>query len=471
MFFQDKDTIAAIATPAGEGGIAIIRVSGPDAIEIVSKHFKGKKKLTEVKSWYSVSGKYYFREMNHQPVSENFYDEVIITIFRAPYSYTTEDVLEINCHGGKYLAQKVLSTVINSGARLAQPGEFTFRAFMNGRIDLAQAEAIADVIKSENDFAIQNSIKQLEGALSQLVGQLRDYLMETVSLLELELDFAEEDVEFASRKEIKHLLENTIAEIKKLIGSFERSKILRQGARVVLVGKPNVGKSSILNAMLSENRAIVTEIPGTTRDILEEQINIDGTVFRLIDTAGIIESNNPIEVEGIRRTNQNIQEADIVLMVFDRSENLDEYDFKILGTIKKLINKKIILGLLNKSDLPFRLEGKQISNVFSGLPLFEISAKTNTGISELGKELVSILKEKYLLQNEAFVVTNLRHQRALSAAMEALKNARTSLKNGLSAEFIVSDLRIALDVLGEIVGIVKSEDILNNIFAKFCIGK
>ena len=471
MFFQDKDTIAAIATPAGEGGIAIIRVSGPDAIEIVSKHFKGKKKLTEVKSWYSVSGKYYFREMNHQPVSENFYDEVIITIFRAPYSYTTEDVLEINCHGGKYLAQKVLSTVINSGARLAQPGEFTFRAFMNGRIDLAQAEAIADVIKSENDFAIQNSIKQLEGALSQLVGQLRDYLMETVSLLELELDFAEEDVEFASRKEIKHLLENTIAEIKKLIGSFERSKILRQGARVVLVGKPNVGKSSILNAMLSENRAIVTEIPGTTRDILEEQINIDGTVFRLIDTAGIIESNNPIEVEGIRRTNQNIQEADIVLMVFDRSENLDEYDFKILGTIKKLINKKIILGLLNKSDLPFRLEGKQISNVFSGLPLFEISAKTNTGISELGKELVSISKEKYLLQNEAFVVTNLRHQRALSAAMEALKNARTSLKNGLSAEFIVSDLRIALDVLGEIVGIVKSEDILNNIFAKFCIGK
>lgn len=471
MLFDDNQTIAAISTPSGEGGIAIIRVSGHAAIAIVDHHFKGKQPLSQVRSWHAYHGRFYFQDVDNSSLSESLYDEVILTVFRAPRSYTREDVVEISCHGGRYLAQRILSAIINSGARLAQPGEFTFKAFMNGRIDLSQAEAIADLIKAQNDLAIQNSTKQLEGYLSQEIGALRTRLMDTVALLELELDFAEEDLEFASRGEVKELLGQIESQIQKLIGSFERAKLVRDGAKVVLMGKPNVGKSSILNAMLRENRAIVTDIPGTTRDVLEEQISIHGIAFRLLDTAGISESKDPIEMEGIRRTNQNIGDADILLAIFDGSQPIDAKDERILQTLRSLRRQKTITGVINKIDLSLQLQIGNLRQFLPQMELLSVSAKNNEGISELGEYLVSVIRKNYQSESEQVVVTNLRHQKALTAALTALIRAQDSLEINLSSEFIASDLRIVLDHLGAIVGAISSEDVLNHIFSRFCIGK
>jgi tRNA modification GTPase len=471
MNFKLNDTIAAISTPKGNGGIAIIRISGAQAIEIAAQFFLGAIPLPQVKSWQACLGKFYFSVKDFANPKTQRYDQVIITIFRAPNSYTKEDIVEINCHGGEYIAESILTTLIQGGARLAEPGEFTFRAFMNGRIDLVQAEAVADLIKSQNDLALQNSNRQSEGYLSAMIKKFREKLVETISLLEIELDFAEEDLEFASRDKILDFLNEIIATIEKLIGSFSREKLVRQGVKVVLAGKPNVGKSSVLNAMLSENRAIVTDIPGTTRDILEETVNIKGINFRLFDTAGIVESRDPVEIEGIRRTKMNIQDADILVMIFDGSQNLTLEDESIFKVVRQYIDSKKIVIVINKIDLPLMIGKDDFKEFDSKVGIIKISALNSAGLTELSALLLDYLQGLKNKTVDEFVLTNIRHKNALEKGLVSIQHARDSILNKLSGEFVVSDLKIALDYFGELTGSITSEEILDHIFSNFCIGK
>lgn len=471
MNIQLNDTIAAISTPKGSGGIAIIRISGEQAIDIAAQFCRCAIPLPRAKSWRAYLGKFYFSRNDMLVPKKKAYDQVMITIFRAPNSYTKEDIVEISCHGGEYIAESILMALIHAGARLALPGEFTLRAFMNGRIDLMQAEAVADLIKSQNDLALQNSNRQLEGYLSKMIIRFREQLIETISLLEIELDFAEEDVEFASREKILVLLDEIIQSIEKLISSFSREKLVRQGIKVVLVGKPNVGKSSVLNAMLSECRAIVTEIPGTTRDILEETININGINFRLFDTAGIIESQDPVEIEGIRRTKIHIQDADVLVIIFDGSQNFTPEDEYIFQIARQYLDSKNILLVINKSDLPSVLDAADFKEFDSKIEVIKISALNSTGFSALSAALLDFINNLKTKTTDEFILTNIRHKNALEKGLASIQHAQNSIVNKLSGEFVVSDLKIALDYFGELTGSITSEEILNHIFSNFCIGK
>ncbi len=471
MNINFNDTIAAISTPKGSGGIAIIRISGGAAIDIAAQFCQCNIPLPRAKSWRVYLGKFYFSGEKLAEQQQSTYDQVLITIFRAPNSYTKEDIVEISCHGGEYIAESILRSLIQGGARLAMPGEFTLRAFINGRIDLVQAEAVADLIKSQNDLALQNSNRQLEGFLSTMIENFRNRLVETISLLEVELDFAEEDLEFTSRDKILELLNEIIQSIQKLIGSFSREKLVRQGVKVVLAGKPNVGKSSVLNAMLSENRAIVTDIPGTTRDVLEETVNIHGINFRLFDTAGIIESRDPVEIEGIRRTKMNIQDADILVMIFDGSQNLTAEDEAIFQLIRQFRDSKKIVIVINKSDLPNAIDKIDFKEFDSTIDLLKISALNSSGLEDLSTLLVSYLDDLKSQVTDEFILTNIRHKNALEKGLASIQHAKNSIVNKLSGEFVVSDLKIAFDYLGELTGVITSEEILNNIFSNFCIGK
>lgn len=470
MNFKLNDTIAAISTPKGSGGIAVIRISGAQAIDIASQFCRPGFSLQHAKTWHAYLGKFYFSEKDDTH-RKRAYDQVIITIFKAPNSYTREDIVEISCHGGEYIAESILTTLIEGGARLAEPGEFTLRAFMNGRIDLLQAEAVADLIKSQNELALQNSNRQLEGYLSIMIKNFREKLIETISLLEVELDFAEEDLEFASRDQILELLTEIIQSIEKLIGSFSREKLVRQGVKVVLAGKPNVGKSSILNAMLSENRAIVTDIPGTTRDILEETIKIEGINFRLVDTAGIIESRDPVEIEGVRRTKMNIQDADILVMIFDGSQKLTSDDEPIFQMIRQYIDSKSIIIVINKIDLPAVLGEVDFKEFELKSGLVKISALNSTGLPELSAFLLNYVNDSKNKVIDEFVLTNIRHKNALEKGLISIQHAKKSILNKLSNEFVISDLKIALEYFGELTGSITSEEILNHIFSNFCVGK
>ncbi|MBN2092532.1 tRNA uridine-5-carboxymethylaminomethyl(34) synthesis GTPase MnmE, partial [candidate division KSB1 bacterium] len=449
----------------------IIRISGGKAIDIAALFCHCAVPLQRAKSWHAYLGKFYFPGKDFIDPKKRTYDQVLITLFRAPNSYTKEDIVEISCHGGEYIAESILMTLIQAGARLAKPGEFTLRAFMNGRIDLVQAEAVAELIKSQNDLALLNSNRQLEGYLSKMIQHFREKLIATISLLEIELDFAEEDLEFANRDKILELLNEIIQSIEKLIGSFSREKLVRQGVKVVLVGKPNVGKSSVLNAMLCENRAIVTDIPGTTRDILEETVNINGINFRLFDTAGIIESQDPVEIEGIRRTRMNIQDADILVMIFDGAKQLTSEDERIFQIIRQYIDSKKIVSVINKCDLPLVLDAIDFKEFDSKIELIKISALNFTGLTTLSSMLLNFLNDLKTKTNDDFVLTNIRHKNALEKGLSCIQHAKSSILNKLSGEFVVSDLKIALDYFGELTGIITSEEILNNIFSNFCIGK
>ena len=451
MNFED-DTIVALATPAGIGAISVIRVSGANSISAVDKIFKGKHDLSRSLTHTIHYGKIF--DENNELI-----DDVLVSIFKNPNSYTGEESVEISTHGSSLITQKIIQALLKQSIRLAEPGEFTKRAFLNGRIDLAQAEAVADLINSRTEASLRGARNQLDGLLSKKVGDLRNKLVTASSLIELELDFAEEDLEFVSKNEVIKLIDEIIFEIDQLLETYKFGKVLRDGVNVAIVGKPNVGKSSLLNYILKESRAIVSHIPGTTRDIIREEVSIDGILFRLFDTAGIRSSYDEIEKEGISRSQQVVKDSDIVIFLNDATEDFSE---DLYDQLLHLTSKERLLIVLNKVDL-------NPQTTFNGD--IKISALNGTGINEL----FTLLKEKVANTNsyteKSAIISSIRHYDALHNAIEQLKNARKSVENKMSGEFISTDLRSAEDSLGEIIGIVSSDDILNNIFAKFCIGK
>lgn len=457
-----EDTIAAIATPPGKGGIAIIRLSGSEATAITNKFFNCGIKLEAAEPRRAMFGKV----VDEKDLA---IDEAIAIFYKSPNSYTKENLVEINCHGGIYLGQKVLELAIQNGARLAKPGEFTLRAFLNGRIDLLQAEAVADLIQARNGASVRASYVQLNGKLSQKINEISSLLLDYCSLLELELDFSEEDVEFVSRLDFINKVAAIKRELERLIVTYQIGRIAREGVKLVITGKPNVGKSSLLNALVMEERAIVTEIPGTTRDALEVQLDIQGFIFRIIDTAGIKESTDKIEQEGIKRAQKHLDSADVILHVFDGSIPIENEDKIIMDQLSKQSDAKII-RIINKNDLAQKIELKDIEH--DGIPVISISARHNRGIETLERQLHNqVLNFDEKIFNDETVVTNMRHWEALDRARENLNSALKEAEGGVSSEFISLYLRDALDCLGQITGKVTSDDILNNIFSKFCIGK
>lgn len=452
MFIQDEDTIVALATASGVGAISVIRVSGEKSIELVDEVFSGKIKLVDAHTHTIHYGK--ILDQNNELI-----DDVLVSVFKAPHSYTGENSIEISSHGSSLIVKKIIERLIEVGARLAEPGEFTKRAFLNGRIDLAQAEAVADIINSRTEASLRGARNQLDGLLSQKVNFLRNSLINSSSLIELELDFAEEDLEFVSLNQVMNQIEEIEIEINKLISTYNFGRIIKDGINVALVGKPNVGKSSLLNYLLKEKRAIVSEIPGTTRDIIREEVNIDGILFTLYDTAGIRETEDLIEKEGVTRSVETIKNSDMVIFLNDVQSGFSE---KLFEKLKIYTIEDRIIKVVNKIDLD--------PNTKINCEV-KISAKTGEGIDTLFK----VLKEKAIgsetYSEKSAIVSNIRHLDALKRAKQFLENAKESIKEKLSGEFIAVDLRNAESALGEIIGRVTSDDILNNIFMKFCIGK
>jgi tRNA modification GTPase len=457
------DTIAAISTPIGEGAIGIVRISGKDAISIARKVIK----LTSNKDILDAPSRVIHHGFVIDPQTNEKIDEVMITIMRKPKSYTKEDLVEISCHGGIIPLRKTLEVILSSGARLAQPGEFTKRAFINGRIDLSQAEAVADIIRAKTELSLKASLNQLEGKLSCKINEIKENIKELLMYVEASIDFSEEEIEFLSYQDMMNRCKNIVLQIDDLLSTYHQGKVLKDGLFVTIVGKPNVGKSSLLNALLNEERAIVTKIPGTTRDVIQEYINIKGIPVLLSDTAGIRESSCEIEKIGIEKTKKTIENSDIILFVLDGSDIITEEDISILEEIK---NKKVIV-VINKSDLPKRInENEIISRMNYNNPIF-ISALYSRGLNELKDAIYNAYFEKGILTSDSIIITNIRHKKALEDAKNAMINAIKSIENKMSEEFISLELRIAANKIGEIVGEITTEDILSAIFSNFCIGK
>ena len=449
---QNEDTIVALATPNGVGAIAVIRVSGPNAISSVDNVFSGKKKLVDCASHTLHYGK--ILEDGGEAI-----DDVLVSVFSNGHSFTGEDSVEISTHGSPFVVQKVISILLQQNIRLAEPGEFTTRAFLNGKMDLTQAEAVADVINSRTEVSLRGARNQLDGLLSKKIDYLRDKLIHTSSLIELELDFAEEDIQFMSLQEIVKNIDEIIFEINQLLSTFSFGKVIRDGVNVALVGPPNAGKSSLLNYFLKESRAIVSEVPGTTRDIIREDLFLDGILFRLFDTAGIRKTEDNLEREGVLRSRIALKEADVVLFLNDATIVFSEALYK---EILQLNSKERIVCVANKVDLE-----KPDNIKYDAL----ISAKTGEGIEKLFAKLKEVALGTSNYTEKTAIVTNIRHFDSLKKAVEDLQSAKSSIDQSLTGEFISVDLRNAESSLGEIIGVITSEDILNNIFSKFCIGK
>lgn len=465
MNFPD-DTIAAVSTPPGEGGIGIVRLSGKEAISIADRIFVSPAgKLPSGARSHSVI--YGFIK---DPDTSEKIDEVIVTVMRAPRTYTREDVVEINCHGGMLPLRRILGSVISQGSRPAEPGEFTRRAFLNGRVDLSQAEAVIDVIKARTEQAERMAIQQLEGRLSAEITALRDCVTESCALVETYIDFPEEEVELPDSASFISSMQDILDRLSALSRSFEEGRLFREGAAMAIVGKPNVGKSSLLNTLLKKDRAIVTDLPGTTRDIIEEGLNIDGIPVRIMDTAGIREAHDLAEAEGIRRSLAAIEGADIILAVYDASRVLDRADRQI---IEKVNNKKTI-SVINKWDISngdFDAEDNGL-NIY---PTVKISALRGEGIDVLKDTIVAALLSNKAMpgQDSAadILITNVRHKQLVDGAFASLWQARGTFEKGEPLEVTALFLREALNSLGEIIGVVTTDDILNKIFSEFCIGK
>jgi len=484
MKIFSEDTIVAISTPLGENGIGIVRLSGKDAIAITEKIFRPKSAdSADLKEMLTHTLHYGHILVNPvDPVDKNLYgangtiiDEVLVSIMRAPKTYTREDVVEINCHGGIVPLTKVLELCLKNGARLAKPGEFTQRAFLNGRIDLAQAEAVCDLIRAKTELASKVALQQLQGALSQKIELWREELVDLLAHLEVSLDYAEEDIEFLSLEEIEKRIKKVLFSLEELLQTVDTGKILREGLKTAIVGKPNVGKSSLLNVLLGEERAIVTPFSGTTRDIIEETVNLRGIPLVIMDTAGIREhSQDLIEKIGMERSKKTIEKAELILFVFDLSQPLSAEDVYIAQLIHECNKQAEIIIVGNKVDLPQVIIDEDFSKLpFSNLrlPLVKISATLGKGVDKLEEEIYQRFIKGQIAQTESVLVTNLRHKEKLFQAKEALLEAKKAGEKKLSLEFIALDLRQALDSLGEIVGETVTEDILERIFSQFCIGK
>jgi len=488
MFKTMNDTIAAISTPIGQGGIGIIRLSGQDVLPIADKIFvskdggkpSGYKTYTVhygwiVKSHQSIPDVSVGAGMSprHQKkpsaidhrLSTNVIDEVLLTVMRAPRSYTKEDIVEISCHNGIVVLREILDVVLSAGARLALPGEFTKRAFLNGRIDLSKAEAVLDVINAKTTRGLESGIRQLKGALSQEINKLKAKLLEVLALLEANIDFSEEEITPVQREKIAQSIDVVSGLIQALLHSASHGKILREGIRVVIVGKANVGKSSLLNALLREERAIVSPVAGTTRDAIEEILDLQGIPLKIADTAGIIEPRDFIEKEALKRTQSYFEKANLVLLVFDASRRLTQEDRAL---IKKASHKSVI-AVLNKCDLKIRIEEGQIQRSFSRS--VKISTRKQKGLMALEESIFQTVWQGNLEASEEIIITNARHIQALKEARKALQQAKDSLAREASIEFIAEDLKICSNHLAHITGEIIEEDILDKIFGEFCVGK
>lgn len=447
-----NDTITAVATPPGEGAISIIRVSGEDSFKIIDTIFRGKVKIAFAAS-HTI---HYGKIVDEKGV---VIDDVLVSVFKGPNSYTGEDSVEISTHGNSLITKKILELLLSKNVRSAEPGEFTKRAFLNGKIDLSQAEAVLDVIKSRTDSALRGARNQLDGLLSQKVNTLRQTLINASSLIELELDFSEEGYEFLPKDEIIEKIDKVLTEIDYLLNSYRFGKILKDGINLAIIGEPNVGKSSLLNYILKEARAIVSDIPGTTRDIIREEISIDGVLFKIFDTAGIRNSDDVIELEGVRRSLEAVKNADLILWLTDVN---NEYSEDIKSELDKYAISSRIIKVVNKIDL-----GKN-ENIKADV---YISSKTGEGIDQLFEEMKKHAIGDGVYTEKSTVINNVRHYAALKKTVEYLNSAKNSVYSNMSGEFIAVDLRNAIDALSEIIGAVTTDDILNNIFQKFCIGK
>ena len=464
-----QDTIVALATPPGAGAIAVIRVSGKEAIPIVSKifHAKSGKNLKAQKS--------HTLHLGYIMDGDRTLDEVLVSLFKGSNSYTGEPTVEISCHGSPYIQQEIIQLLLRSKCRMAEGGEFTFRAFVNGKLDLSQAEAVADLIASESEASHQIAMQQMRGGFSNEIHKLREELINFASLIELELDFAEEDVEFANRDEFKALIDKIIKVLKYLIDSFSVGNVIKNGIPVTIVGEPNVGKSTLLNTLLNEDRAIVSDIAGTTRDTIEDEIIINGISFRFIDTAGIRDTKDVIESIGIQKTFEKIDQAKLVIYLLN-AQKVTSSEINLTSEIEKIKNKypqKSIIISLNKID---QLTSEEVAlleqkrSALKDIPILLLSAKSNEGVEALKTHLLSTINTT-ALHNQQTIVTNSRHYDALLKALEEIQNVRYGLDNQVSGDLLAVDIRETLYHFGKITGEITSDDLLTNIFSNFCIGK
>jgi tRNA modification GTPase trmE len=452
------DTIAAISTPRGEGGIGIIRISGDKSFEILERIFNTKNPNRDLG----------FYKFNYGFIHDNgkIVDEVMAVRMKAPKTYTCEDVVEINCHGGHLISEKVLELVLKNGARHAEQGEFTKRAFMNGRIDLSQAEAVMDIIHGKTEKSISLSLEQLRGDLRDKIASFKKALLDVTAHVNVVLDYPEEGIDDPLPSNLRENLENVYAEADRLISSYDKGKKIKEGIKTVIAGKPNVGKSTLLNSLLKEERAIVTHIPGTTRDVIEEIINIKGIPLVLTDTAGIRKTEDIVENIGVEKSKKFIENADLVLLVLDASRELESEDREVIEEIQNH-NKKTIV-LLNKIDLERKIELEE----FNLENILEISAKDNIGIEDMEERIYSyIVEENVEDSSEKFIITNIRHKTALEKTKDAIRNIFETIDAGMPMDLISVDLKEALDSLSEITGEISSEDILDHVFGNFCVGK
>lgn len=462
--FND-DTIVALITPPGTGAVAVLRLSGPDAITICNRLFSTRSGKTKALHEQNPNTIHFGVITDEDNV---IIDEVLVSLFKAPHSYTGQDVVEVSCHGSLFIQQQLMQLFVREGARIAQPGEFTLRGFLNGKFDLSQAEAVADLIASNSAASHQVAMQQMRGGFSSKIKTLRENLVNFASLIELELDFSEEDVEFADRTDLKNLVLAIQRIVQKLIDSFELGNVIKNGIPTAIVGKPNAGKSTLLNALLEEERAIVSEIPGTTRDTIEDEITIEGVLFRFIDTAGIRETNDIIESMGVTKTYEKIMQSAIVIYLFDVHEVTPRELAMTLDDVRKHLHDSQLLVVGNKMDV----EGEEnLRKEFVKYPeILFISAKEKRNIEDLKKRLIHLFDNRAVNVSET-IVTNARHVEALRSTNKAVIKIVEGLNSGIPGDLLAIDIRSALQYLGEITGEVTTDDLLENIFSKFCIGK
>lgn len=456
-----KDTIAAISTPMGEGGIAVIRISGDQAVSIADRVFRAKTKLQEVPTHTVHYG------WVADPSTGERVEEALVTVMRAPRSFTMEDVVEVSCHGGLVSVRKVLELVLNAGARLAEPGEFTKRAFLNGRIDLAQAEAVIDLIRSKSDRAFKLALKQVEGTLSKRIKALRFKLVELMAHIEVNIDYPEHDVEEMTSAHIQTQTKAAMSEIEGLLRSAQQGKILREGIVTAIIGRPNVGKSSLLNALAQENKAIVTDIPGTTRDVIEEFVTVNGIPLKLLDTAGIRETADVVERIGVSRSRGALEDADMVLLVLSAAEKLHEDDRKLL----ELARDKQTIVVVNKTDLPMQLQVEEIRQVIPEDRMVMLSVQEQVGLDQLEKAISALFFAGEVESGDMTYVSNVRHIHLLKKANGSLEEALSAAEAMVPIDMIQIDLRNAWEDLGEIIGDSVGESLIDQIFSQFCLGK
>jgi len=458
---MEMDTIAAVATPMGEGGIAVIRVSGHDSIAVVDKIFRGKQKLSTVDTHTIHYG------FLHDPATGERVEEVLVSVMRAPRTFTREDVVEVNCHGGIISVQRVLELILANGARLAEPGEFTKRAFLNGRIDLSQAEAVIDLIRAKTDRAMKVALAQVEGRLSRQIRGLRQNLIEAMAHIEVTLDYPEHDVESVTQQLLLSKCEEVVREIRQMLQTARQGKILREGLSTAIVGRPNVGKSSLLNTLVQEEKAIVTDVAGTTRDVIEEYVNVRGVPLRLIDTAGIRETEDIVEKIGVEKSRQLLRQADLVLLVLNYNEPLQPDDYNIFSAIQGLN----VIVIVNKFDLPQQVDLEEVKRHFPNQPIIMTSAKEDKGIDLLEQAIGEIFFSGRVQQEDLTYVSNARHVSLLQQAEQAIEDAIRGIEEQMPVDMVQIDIKKAWELLGEVIGEAVGEDLIDQIFSQFCLGK